>query len=145
MDVDLILVNSFFPKKFFLIFLYFATKKKNIPPQRLEFEELNEIKSVCKTFYFILKEDQKFWKLYCERILQQTTLPKEYEDWKRYFIESYLIGWDQSKFENTNFVLDQNNKKIITSTKSNNWLCAKSKMYLIENHLYRFKIIDLST
>ena len=108
-------------------------------------EELMKMKSVCKEFYFVLKENQKFWKLYCERILHQSTLPKEYTDWKRYFVDNYFVGWDESKFENTNFCLDKDNKKLIISTRFSFWLCAASKHSLVENYLYPFKVVDIST
>ena len=108
-------------------------------------EELMKMKSVCKELYFVLKENQKFWKLYCERILHQSTLPKEYTDWKMYFVDSYLMGWDESKFENTHYCLDKDNKRLIYATTSSGWLCALSKTILIENYLYPFKIVDLSS
>ena len=106
-------------------------------------EELIKMKSVCKEFYFVLKENQKFWKLYCERILHQSTLPKEYTDWKRYFVDNYFVGWDESKFENTNFCVHHENRNLIHVTKHSSWLCAVSKNDLVENHLYPFKLVEL--
>ena len=105
----------------------------------MKVEELDRMKSVCKELYFVLKENQKFWKLYCERILHQSTLPKEYTDWKRYFVDSFLLEWDESKFENTHYCLDPNNKREIHYTNTSGWKAALSKTNLIENYLYPFR------
>ena len=105
----------------------------------IEPEKLLQFKTVCKTFYFIFKEDEKFWQLYSMKNCRVDRLPSEYPSWRSFFIEFHFLGWDKERFEKTNFELGSN-KKIIRVNKTGGWLSAISESPLMQNIFYRFKL-----
>eukprot|EP01091_Cochliopodium_minus_P016537 TRINITY_DN6237_c0_g1_i1.p1 TRINITY_DN6237_c0_g1~~TRINITY_DN6237_c0_g1_i1.p1 ORF type:complete len:290 (+),score=65.02 TRINITY_DN6237_c0_g1_i1:56-871(+) len=107
---------------------------------KLEFEELFKIASVCKAFFFILKEDEIFWSLFMERKLNIDQLPKEYSHWKQ-MIGLMATGWDKSIFVD-NFI-EEKGKILVDVCKHKDWRSAKTRNYLIEGVLYPFKLINL--
>ena len=107
----------------------------------MDFGELKMIKSVCKTFHQILKENERFWKLYSERILHQTELPKHYTNWKQFFKHNFILFWDESN-KGPHFKIDPFHKRLISYSNSVSWECAVSKSILLENFLYKFKFVS---
>ena len=111
----------------------------------LSFEDLLVVAAVCKSFFFILKEDERFWKKFCENNYGSRTLPEECNSWKHYFFVFHAMEWDESRFVQTNFELNPADKKVIRVTASSNWLAALTKNELCEGILYCFDIVNLST
>ena len=89
----------------------------------LEMEEILEIKRVCKTFYFIFKEEEKFWKLYTMKCFGVYDLPKENRTWRSFFLDLYYhsnLKWDiQNKGKEIKISPD--GKSLATGSNYVNW------------------------
>ena len=107
----------------------------------MHFEELFVISQVCKNFFFILKEEQKFWKLFLEnhQIQQNGEQLKSEISWKNYALTLFQCRWDESRFYR-NYKLDPNDNKIVISQYPSIWQTAITKNHFIEEILYAFEM-----
>jgi len=110
----------------------------------LSFEELFQISSVCKTFFFILKEEDKFWRRFFTNNFGEAELPREVSNWKQFCLSCLSFDFDEERFEKTNFKYDKK-KKLLEVTASSNWLAAITKRSFIEEMMYCFEIVNLQT
>eukprot|EP01091_Cochliopodium_minus_P011214 TRINITY_DN3123_c0_g1_i2.p1 TRINITY_DN3123_c0_g1~~TRINITY_DN3123_c0_g1_i2.p1 ORF type:complete len:164 (-),score=21.20 TRINITY_DN3123_c0_g1_i2:473-964(-) len=110
---------------------------------KLDFIELSIMTTVCKSFFFLLKEDEVFWSLYSQSNLDITQLPNEYTRWKDFSL-SKLIEWDDSKFDESNLmILDDDDKRILIDERdSNRWKYSRTKQHLLEGILYPLLIFE---
>lgn len=110
----------------------------------LSFEDLfdSQIASVCKTFYFILEENDRFWNLFVQRNFGNTELPDECKSWKEYFFMKITTTWDVEK-SNPNFIIDKQNPTIISTNNydKGTWIMCRTKNPLMEGYMYPFQII----
>ena len=108
----------------------------------LDFKILYVVARVCKSFFFILKENQRFWKLYCNQTFKSNLLVNE-TNWKQFALNRMLGEWDVSRMGRTNFQIGKLNKKIVTNTKKEfHWKCCITKNHLEEGLLQPFKILN---
>eukprot|EP01091_Cochliopodium_minus_P000317 TRINITY_DN10315_c0_g1_i1.p1 TRINITY_DN10315_c0_g1~~TRINITY_DN10315_c0_g1_i1.p1 ORF type:complete len:260 (-),score=51.56 TRINITY_DN10315_c0_g1_i1:52-795(-) len=105
---------------------------------KLDSEYLYIISKVCKTFFFMLKEDEIFWSLYVKQLLNIQKLSKENKSWKELFLSSF-IEWDQRNLFG-NYKVYGKDKKILTDEKNGDWGCVLTKQHLLEGVLYPFQI-----
>ena len=118
-----------FKKQAFLMILSF-----------LEFEELFVVGRVCKTFFFMLKEDEKLWKSFADKNIGVKTLPEGMNSWKEFCLVSRL-EWDDSKLEGTELETDET-KKILNKKTGAIWTAAISSSHLLEGLMYGFEILE---
>eukprot|EP01091_Cochliopodium_minus_P012784 TRINITY_DN3965_c0_g1_i1.p1 TRINITY_DN3965_c0_g1~~TRINITY_DN3965_c0_g1_i1.p1 ORF type:complete len:237 (+),score=36.72 TRINITY_DN3965_c0_g1_i1:30-740(+) len=111
---------------------------------RLDVINLLEIATVCKSFYFLLKEDEIFWSLFAENKLKIRSLPNHISSWKKLSLSS-LIEWDHSQLNPLYHIDPKDDKLIIDNSKEeeDSWRSAITKNHLLEGGLYPFFIQNL--
>ena len=107
----------------------------------LEHSDLFSVSIVCKCFFFMLKEDEKFWKSFVTNKCGVNTLPKEHASWKKLFMSMIELCWDDSSFETTKFETDET-KKIATYKGPSIWMAAKSSQHLLEGLMYGVEVVN---
>ena len=110
----------------------------------LEFSDLFVVARVCKYFYFLLYEEEKFWKFFYEKhFSNMKELPKEIPSWKILTINRFNLIWDDSRFEGTSFQVEEE-KRLLKRNATTSWQAALSVGSMKEGVMYGVEIEDLS-
>ena len=105
----------------------------------LEMDTLEKVATVCKEFFFILKENDRFWKLYVEKnYKEEKNLPKDCKNWKEFYLTRLRIGWDFERMDAYFHPDPLDPLHLSTRSSSGTWKSCISKNFLIEGYLYPF-------
>eukprot|EP01091_Cochliopodium_minus_P009708 TRINITY_DN2449_c0_g2_i2.p1 TRINITY_DN2449_c0_g2~~TRINITY_DN2449_c0_g2_i2.p1 ORF type:complete len:297 (-),score=56.92 TRINITY_DN2449_c0_g2_i2:26-916(-) len=105
----------------------------------LDYKDLFVISRVCKTFFLILKENERFWNLFSINTFGANQLNNHYSSWKKFFYCHLIVGWNKER-SSPIFEINDKDIKILKTNSKSEWNCCLTKNYLMENFLYPFQI-----
>ena len=109
----------------------------------LDFDQLYTIASVCKAFFFLLKENDRFWNLFVHEKDREAQLPKECGTWKKFYLLFQRNRWNEERLSKY-LKIDEKDSSIISTTNDfSGWKCAITKYPLMENYLYGFNTLRI--
>ena len=108
----------------------------------LGFEDLVVVAQVCKTFFFMLKDEEKFWKAFVDKNFGVERLLEGENSWKEYCLSSLRCSWDESKFGDY-FKADET-RKVVTNKGKSGWNAAISKFHLREGVLCGLEFVQIN-
>ena len=107
----------------------------------LNLEDLYKMVLVCKNFFFLIKNDEKFWKLFVEKNLKIHKLPQEISSWKMLFF-SNLFNWDEECL-NDYYFHNKKEKILEHASEESKWRSAFLDHPFLEGILYPFKLLAI--
>lgn len=88
----------------------------------LDFKELQLMARVSKQFFFILKENDKFWRLFVQKTFLVENLPDSQKSWKQSFFSLILNEWNGERMDTNYFKWEKSNpSKVSTFTTPGNF------------------------
>eukprot|EP01091_Cochliopodium_minus_P015306 TRINITY_DN5403_c0_g2_i1.p1 TRINITY_DN5403_c0_g2~~TRINITY_DN5403_c0_g2_i1.p1 ORF type:complete len:206 (-),score=42.78 TRINITY_DN5403_c0_g2_i1:63-680(-) len=118
---------------------------------KMKYSELKQIALVCKTFFFILKEDDILWMIFASykenkanvKMIDNKKLPDRYQSWKQYYFEKFKQHWNKNHLGSYMNVKNRFESRTIITKNSNSifWKCCLTNEPLKEGYLYSFEAL----